>query len=61
MDFHKYVDIERLKDKYALAFKSGEHITVTEKIDGANSSIVYNPVTCSLEAFSRRSNFNFCV
>ena len=35
----KYVDIERLKDKYAPAFKTGEHITITEKIDGANASI----------------------
>lgn len=36
----KYVDIERLKDKYALAFTKGEHIVVTEKIDGANASIL---------------------
>ena len=38
----KYVDIERLKDKYATAFTKGEHITITEKIDGANASIYCN-------------------
>lgn len=46
----KYVDIERLKDKYALAFTKGEHIVVTEKIDGANASILTNGgeiVACS--------------
>ena len=35
----KYVDIERLKDKYASAFSNGEHIVVQEKLDGANASI----------------------
>lgn len=54
MDQKKYVDIERLKDKYAMAFKTGEHITVSEKIDGANASIRYDAETGSLAAFSRR-------
>ena len=54
MEQKKYVDIERLKDRYALAFKAGEHITVTEKIDGANASIRYDAETGSLVAFSRR-------
>lgn len=54
MEQKKYVDIERLKDKYAMAFKTGEHITVSEKIDGANASIRYNVETGSLTAFSRR-------
>lgn len=54
MEQKKYVDIERLKDKYALAFKTGEHITVTEKLDGANSAICYDAETGSLVAFSRR-------
>lgn len=49
-----YLDIERLKDKYAMAFKTGEHITVSEKIDGANASIRYDAETGSLAAFSRR-------
>lgn len=39
MDMKKYVDIERLKDKYSTAFTAGEHIVITEKIDGANASI----------------------
>jgi hypothetical protein len=54
MEQKKYVDIERLKDKYAMAFKYGERITVTEKIDGANASIRYDAETGSLVAFSRR-------
>lgn len=50
----KYVDIERLKDKYAPAFKTGEHITITEKIDGANASIAVGE-DGKLIAFSRRN------
>lgn len=50
----KYVDIERLKDKFAEAFKVGEHITITEKIDGANASIAVSE-DGKLIAFSRRN------
>lgn len=50
----KYVDIERLKDKFAEAFKVGEHITITEKIDGANASIAVGE-DGKLIAFSRRN------
>ena len=50
----KYVDIERLKDKFAGAFKVGEHITITEKIDGANASIAVGEGG-KLIAFSRRN------
>ena len=50
----KYVDIERLKDKFAEAFKVGEHITITEKIDGANASIAIGE-DGKLIAFSRRN------
>lgn len=53
----KYKDIERLKDKYAPAFKVGEHITITEKIDGANASIVVNE-DGTLTACSRRNELN---
>ncbi len=53
----KYKDIERLKDKYAPAFKTGEHITITEKIDGANASIVVNE-NGTLTACSRRNELN---
>lgn len=53
----KYKDIERLKDKYAPAFKAGEHITITEKIDGANASIVVNE-DGTLTACSRRNELN---
>lgn len=53
----KYKDIERLKDKYATAFKPGEHITITEKIDGANASIVVNE-NGTLTACSRRNELS---
>ena len=64
MEFKKYVDIERLKEKYAMAFKPGEMITISEKIDGSNASFapaVPSPDDVenasfdgSLNAFSRR-------
>ena len=50
----KYVDIERLKEKFATAFTAGEHITITEKIDGANASIAVGD-DGKLIAFSRRN------
>lgn len=54
----KYISIERLKDKYIMAFTKGEHITITEKIDGANASIAYDESTKTLRAFSRRQELN---
>ena len=57
MMMKKYVDIERLKDKYAMAFKAGEHITITEKIDGANASIAANE-DGTLTCFSRRQELS---
>lgn len=50
----KYLDIERLKEKYMSAFNKGEHIVIQEKLDGANSAICYDAETGSLVAFSRR-------
>lgn len=50
----KYLDIERLKEKYTSAFNKGEHIIIQEKLDGANSAICYDAETGSLVAFSRR-------
>lgn len=54
MEIRKYTDIERLKDKYALAFHEGEHIVCQEKIDGANASFCYDSSTNTLVAFSRK-------
>lgn len=51
----KYVDIERLKETYATAFTKGEHITITEKIDGANASI-YCKEDKSVACCSRRQD-----
>lgn len=52
----KYVDIERLKDKYALAFSKGEHITISEKIDGANASIGFEDG--ELSCYSRKQKLS---
>lgn len=50
----KYMDIERLKDKYVDGFQPGDHIIVQEKIDGANFSIRYDYESNSIKAFSRK-------
>lgn len=49
-----YLDIERIKPKYENAFEIGEDIIIEEKVDGSNSSIVYDSKTDSVLAFSRR-------
>lgn len=54
MNIKHYVDIERLKDKYAEGFKPGEHITITEKIDGSNGSFCWDTEVNTLAVFSRR-------
>lgn len=54
----KYIDIERMKEKYADAFTVGERIVVQTKIDGSNASFTYNPETNSLSAFSRNKELN---
>ena len=54
----RYVDIQRLKDKYAMAFKEGEHIVCQEKLDGSNGQILFDAETGTLKAFSRRSELN---
>lgn len=54
MEQKKYMDIERLKDKYVDGFQKGDYIVVQEKIDGANFSIRYDEETDSVRAFSRK-------
>ena len=54
----KYVDIERLKLKYESAFKIGEEITISEKVDGSNAAFSYDVETDSVVAFSRRQPLN---
>lgn len=54
MEQKKYMDIERLKDKYIDGFQKGDYIIVQEKIDGANFSIRYDDETDSIRAFSRK-------
>ena len=54
MEQKKYMDIERLKDKYVNGFQKGDYIVVQEKVDGANFSIRYDEETDSIRAFSRK-------
>ena len=54
----KYIDIERIKKNYADAFSVGEHIVISEKVDGANSSFTFNSETNKIDAFSRKKLLN---
>ena len=49
----KFMDIERIKEKYATAFSVGENIVCEEKIDGANASFTYDTETDKVVSFSR--------
>lgn len=55
MEMKKYRDIERLKEKNYNLFETGEHITITEKIDGANCSIRYDADNDCIVAQSRNN------
>ena len=52
----KYVDIERLKDKYFGIFTPGEHIVCQEKCDGANASIGFEDG--ELSCYSRKQKLS---
>ena len=54
MEQKKFIDIQRLKDKYAEGFSIGEHIVCQEKIDGASAAFAYDAATDKIVAFSRR-------
>ena len=53
-----YVDIERFKEKYDTVFSIGEHITITEKVDGSNASFTIDPTSNEILAFSRKNQLN---
>lgn len=57
MNQRKYIDIERLKEAYMNAFTVGEHIVVSEKIDGANASIACDE-NGNLHMFSRKTELS---
>lgn len=59
MEQKKYMDIERLKEKYIIGFQKGDHIIVQEKIDGANFSMRYDNDTDSIYSFSRKRILDF--
>jgi phosphoribosylamine-glycine ligase len=57
----KYMDIERLKDKYRDVFTIGENIVIEEKVDGANASFttyVDDDGNCTVKAFSRNTELS---
>ena len=57
MEHKSYKDIERLKESFYDGFRVGDIISITEKIDGANSSYQYDTETDSLISFSRRKTW----
>lgn len=71
MEMKKFVDIENLRDadvdlgggimrkRNDLAFRKGNIISITEKIDGSNASIAYDVEDGTLKAFSRRQPLAF--
>lgn len=59
MEQKKFMDIERLKDKYVDGFHKGDYIVVQEKIDGANFSIRYNEEEDAIVSFSRKNFLNY--
>lgn len=56
--FKKYRNIERLKAKNTEYFHPGDMITITEKIDGANSGISYDAETDSIIPQSHNNALN---
>lgn len=59
MEQKKFMDIERLKDKYEEGFRKGDYVVVQEKIDGANFSIRYNEEEDAIASFSRKNFLNY--
>ena len=51
----KYIDIQAFQTKFADAFEVGDIIQITEKCDGSNCSIQYNPETNELDGYSRKN------
>lgn len=57
----KYMDIERLKNRYKDAFSIGENIVIEEEVDGANASFttyVDEDGNCTVQAFSRNEELS---
>ena len=59
MEQKKFMDIERLKDKYVDGFHKGDYIVVQEKIDGANFSIRYDAEEDAVASFSKKNFLNY--
>ena len=60
MDIQALIENEtELKQSNAKAFVFGDQIQISEKWDGANASVAYDPETGSLVAFSRKQPLTF--
>lgn len=51
----KFMDIQRIKEKYAEGFNKGDEIVIQCKIDGANAAIRYDSETDTIVAQSRKN------
>lgn len=58
LEHKKYSSIEIKKDINIDNFKSGVHILVQEKLDGANASLQYNENLDIIQSFSRNQTLN---
>lgn len=54
----KYHDIERFKASFVDGFRTGDHVVIQEKIDGANCAIRYDVETNTVVAQSRKNILN---
>ena len=54
MEHKKFMDIENFKVGIGEGFQPGDHIVISEKIDGANAAIRYDPTTNTIIAQSRK-------
>lgn len=61
-----FMDIENLREESTelresntLGFKPGDIVQITEKVDGANACVAYDPETDSVAAFSRKQELSF--
>lgn len=53
-----YLNIHRLKEKYAYGFTPGDHIVIQEKIDGSNFSFCYDEEKDAILSFSHSAELN---
>ncbi len=58
MEQKRYMEIERIRDDYEAGFRAGDLVQISEKVDGSNGAIQYDPDTGTLAAFSRNKQLD---